>query len=109
MSSGIDFLPFQKNKISPESPYIFNLSIPGTRSEVMTRVLSDQGVLVSPSSACSSRKKRERVQKGYGKDSIYIEGSLRISISPTNTDEEINNLVFELEKAVKELRVTYDR
>ncbi len=87
------------------APHIINISFLGVKSEVLLHSLEGDGIYVSSGSACSSKK------KGYShvltamklKDSV-IDSSLRISISDTNTKEEIDYAVLEIKKQVELLR-----
>jgi cysteine desulfurase len=52
-------------------------------------MLSDKGIYVASGSACSSRQKVSRVLKEMGVGQKYIEGSIRVSFSQFNTEEEV--------------------
>ena len=89
--------------ISPEhsSPYIISFSslLP---SEVYTRMLSDRGVSASSGSACSNNAKGEgeRILLGMGVRPDTASRAVRISLSNSTTDEEIEGLIA----VIKELR-----
>lgn len=82
----------QINGPKPEcaAPHIVNLAFPGVRGEVMLHALEADGIYVSTGSACSSKKLKVSavlLQMGYAP--ARAESSLRFSLSPFTTDEEI--------------------
>lgn len=90
---------------SPEDalPYIVNISLPGYRSETLLNFLSDNGVYISSGSACAKGHKSP-VLTAAGLDGKIIDSSLRISMSPFTTGEEIEYFVKTLETATKVIR-----
>lgn len=87
------------------TPYMVNLSFPGTRGEIVLHTLESKGIYVSTTSACSSKDKKEsHVLKAMGISSEDIEGSIRVSFSYKNTYEELDTFVAELKHAVEEIR-----
>ena len=88
--------------LSPEnsSPYIISFAskLP---SEVFTRMLSDKGVYVSSGSACSNNaKKGENIIDAMGFGSKRAMGSIRISLSDDNTEEETDYLISTVREAL---------
>ena len=73
--------------------HILSISIPGIRSEIMLRFLSERGIFVSAGSACSSKNADNRVLSNFGLDNKTADSTLRISFSAYNTSEEITELV----------------
>ncbi|MDR1317773.1 MAG: cysteine desulfurase [Spirochaetales bacterium] len=72
------------------SPYIVSLAFPPVPGEVLVRVLNDRGYAVSTGSACSARKKKDtRVIEGTGVSKKTAFSSIRVSIGPATTEEEI--------------------
>ncbi|MBQ7579514.1 MAG: cysteine desulfurase [Clostridia bacterium] len=70
---------------SPEencSPYILNLSFKNVRGEVLLHALSQMDILIANGSACSSKKRGNRVLEAMGKNKDEIDGAVRISFSP---------------------------
>ncbi len=71
------------------SPYVLNVSFPGLRAEVILHTLENYGIYVSVGSACSSHKKnRSSVLTAMGVGKSSIDGAIRISFSPDNTEEQ---------------------
>lgn len=87
----------------PEShlPNILHISIPGVLSSWALNALSEKGICVSAGSACSSRKKGNRVLEAYGLPKEEIETSLRISFTNSNTIEECRLLVEAIRQAME--------
>ncbi len=70
------------------APHILSISVPGIRSEIMLRFLSEKGIFVSAGSACSSKNADNRVLTNFGLDNKRADSTLRISFSKYNTKEE---------------------
>ncbi len=92
-------------RISPQdgSPYLLTVAARGLRGEILQRMLEERGVIVGTGSACSSKKPYSRVIEacGYGKD--VLGGVIRISFSPSTTEEEIGRAADALNDAAREL------
>ena len=85
------------------APHIVNIAFPGVRGEVMLHALESEGIYASTGSACSSKKlKVSAVLTQMGFASARAESSLRFSISPHTTREEI-------EYAAEKLGVLYNQ
>lgn len=84
-------------------PYIVNLSVPGLRSETLLHALAARGIYVSSGSACS-RGKRSPVLTALGLPSVRIDSALRVSLSHTNTPEDIDTFLAALQETAATLR-----
>ncbi|MDD6189128.1 MAG: cysteine desulfurase family protein [Clostridiales bacterium] len=84
------------------APHILSLSMPGYKSEVMMNYLDARGICVSKGSACK-RGKRSHVLEAMGLSNDVMDGSLRVSLCPENTLEEIQIFVEALADARAEL------
>ena len=84
------------------SPSICNFAFPGLLSEVFTRIINDKGVMISSGSACSSKNKakQERVLKQMGFTENICESSVRLSIGPSTTEDELKRAVAIIEKEI---------
>lgn len=71
------------------SPYILTISAKGLRGEVIMHTLENLGVIVGNGSACSSKNRFSRVIEACGYDKDVLDGVIRISFSPENTEEEM--------------------
>jgi len=85
------------------APHILSISIPGIRSEIMLRFLSEKGIYVSAGSACSSKHANNRVLSAFGLDNRTADSTLRISFSKYNTTSEIDSLCRALSEGSKSL------
>lgn len=88
----LDDIPDVQQNGASGVPHITNFTIPGTKSEVVMRILDMRGVCVSPGSACA-RGKRSHVLSSMGLPAKRIDGALRISLSPENTRGDIDALI----------------
>lgn len=102
---GIEIVPSARHS-NPEnySPYIICLSAPTIPSEVIVRILSDNGIYVSRGSACSSSSKPSPVLMAM-KTPIQIgKSAFRISTGWETTSNDIDKLINILTKHVLKLR-----
>lgn len=76
------------NSTDNAAPHILSISVPGIRSEIMLRFLSERGFFVSAGSACSSKNADNRVLSNFGLEDKRADSTLRISFSKYNTKEE---------------------
>lgn len=75
---------------SLDSPYVLNISVMGTKGEVMLHSLEMKEIYVSTGSACSSKKKNQsHVLKALGLDDVAIEGAIRLSFGESLTEEQV--------------------
>ena len=89
------------------SPYILSVSFPGIGAEVLQHSLEDYEVFVSVGSACSSHKKdRSRTLTAMGYDLKTIDGAIRLSFSPQNTEGDAGLAAQALMECV---RILYKR
>ena len=85
-------------------PGILNLSLPGIRSEIMLNALSGRGICVSAGSACSAHARKESAAlKAFGADAREMDTAIRISLSHTNTEEEVRVLCRAMEEEMEKL------
>lgn len=91
--------------LSPENavPHILCFSLPGSRSEVNVRILSDRNVFVSGGSACS-KGKASYVLTAMNVPQTISSGALRVSMCPQNTREDIDALI----EGLKEVSNTFN-
>jgi len=87
------------------APHILNVSFANIKGEVLVHSLEKDGIYVSTGSACTSRKdKISHVIKSLNLPKNYRNGSIRISLSPYNTKQEMEFTVQSLKKHVESLR-----
>lgn len=88
------------------APHIINIMLPSIKSETMLHHLSSKGIFVSSGSACSSNSATKRVSRalrGFGLSDFEADCSMRISLSPYNTKEEIDLLCNALKDGIDKL------
>ncbi|MCR5486043.1 MAG: cysteine desulfurase [Lachnospiraceae bacterium] len=86
-------------------PYIISLSVKGVRSEVLLHALEDRGVYVSAGSACSSNKPSvSAVLKAISVPEEALSSTIRISLCPGNTEEEIRYAAGCMREIIPRLR-----
>lgn len=72
---------------------IASVRLPGIRSETMLNYLSSREIYVSAGSACSARsKKKSAALSAFGVSDNDADSTLRVSISHTNDEEDIDAL-----------------
>jgi len=82
-------------------PHIANLTLPRIKSETMLNFLSGRGIYVSAGSACSASSGRlSHALRAFGCTDEIIDSSLRVSLSYTNTTEDIDALCTALREGV---------
>ncbi|HHX50193.1 MAG TPA: cysteine desulfurase [Clostridia bacterium] len=88
------------------APHILNVCFDGVdRGEVLVHMLEEKGVYVSTGSACHSRRTEpSHVLKAMGLQEERLFGAIRISLSPFNTMEQIQEAPDILSKVVREFR-----
>ncbi len=81
------------------APHIINICFPVVKSEIMLHSLEEDGIYVSSGSACSSKRKEySHVLKAINVPENLIDGSLRFSLTYTNTKDEIDYVVKNVKK-----------
>jgi len=93
-------IEYQINSSNKGSPYILSISIPKVRAESILYMLEDEGYIIGNGSACSSKKKDNRVLSAMGVENYLIEGSIRVSLSNNTRKEDIISFVKTLEKVI---------
>jgi cysteine desulfurase len=83
-----------------------NFSFSGINGEDLLIKLDEYGIEASTGSACSSNKKQKasHVLKALGLNYDQISGSIRFSIGPQNTQEELKITIDTLKKLIIEFR-----
>lgn len=86
------------------SPAIMCFAFEGLKSQVLSNMLEEDGIIIGLGSACSSKNKQNRVMQAIGMDKKHIEGVVRVSFSKYNTAEEVEFLARKLSQHVSSLR-----
>ena len=88
------------------APHVINITLPSIKSETMLHHLSAKDIYVSSGSACSSNSATKRVSRalrGFGLSDFDADCSMRISFSPYNTKEDIDELICQLQEGIEKL------
>ncbi len=101
--SNLNDLPCIINSTEENSPYILSLTFKGVNGETLVHMLEQKGVYVSTGSACSSRKKGNRILSAMNIRPEDVVGSIRVSFSKHNTMEEIETASTILKNCYNEL------
>ena len=95
------------NSPADASPHVLNIAFPGVRGEVLVNAFSKQGVMLSTTSACSSKHaKVNEVLQAMGISTSRILGSIRLSFdyNTQSTDIKVFQDAFDtVYEEVKEL------
>ena len=84
-------------------PHILSIAVPGLRSEILLRFLSERGIYVSAGSACSAKHADNRVLSAFGLPDKIADSTLRLSFSADNTTAECDTFVKALSDAMQTL------
>lgn len=87
------------------APHILPVSLPGYKSEVVLRFLSDRGVYLSSGSACH-RGKPSHVFAALKLPRAVLDGALRVSFSYDTSKEDVDALIEGLKAAKEQLFTT---
>lgn len=101
----IENIRFNTPEGERSAPHILSVSFRGVRGEVLLHALEKHGIYISTRSACSSKQRQAGgVTEAIGLSSEEAEGTIRISLCPFNTEEEVDILVDALATEVGALR-----
>lgn len=93
------------NSPKDSAPQIINVSFPGVKGEVLVNAFSKHGVMISSTSACSSKRgKLNEVLLAMGVPDARIEGSIRISMGVHTTEEDIQRFKEVFEEVYEEVK-----
>ena len=92
------------NRAPVSAPHIVSVTLPRIKSETMLHFLSREGIAVSAGSACSAHAAGPSgTLIAFGLPTAEADTTLRISLCPENTEEEIDALIAALKKGVSSL------
>lgn len=93
------------NSPKDSAPQIINVSFPGVKGEVLVNAFSKHSVMISTTSACSSKRgKLNEVLLAMGVPDARIEGSIRISMGVHTTEEDIQRFKEVFEEVYEEVK-----
>ncbi|UFT98039.1 cysteine desulfurase [Radiobacillus kanasensis] len=86
------------------APHILNFSLPGFKPEVVIHAIEKEGFIISTKSACSSKNKDESaVLAACGLPKDRTTSALRVSLSYSNTMEEIHSFSLAFQSVKQQL------
>ncbi len=81
------------------APHVLSVALPPVRSQTMLFALEGEGIYVSNGSACSSRKQKvSGVLSAMGIDNLTADCTIRMSLCPGMTNEEIDYTIAAVRK-----------
>lgn len=94
----------QVNTMKDGAPHIVNLSFIGVKGEVIVNSFSKRGIMISTTSACSSkRSKLNESLLSLGVSDEAITGSVRISFDQYTTAEDIHQFIEAFKEVYEEM------
>ncbi len=85
--------------------HILTISVRNLKGEILVNALQTRGIIVSTSSACSSKQtKTSHVIKSIGLSDDYIRGVIRISFGTSNTDQQIEHFIENFSAIMKQVK-----
>ena len=99
--SDMEGISFYLNNAENHLPYVLNIGFPGQKNDLLLLRLDLAGISISTGSACTAGiiQSSHVLEAMYGKHSERLKESVRISLSPQNTIEELQYL----SKTLKEI------
>lgn len=89
----------------PHLPHILNISFKGVNGKALVLLLSKEGVMVSSGAACSNGlNEPSHVLMAMFNDEDRARSAIRISFSPENTEDEVEEAAQKIKDAVEFLR-----
>lgn len=86
------------------APHIINVSFKNVPGEVLVHYLEGKDIYVSTGSACSSKARDNRILEAISLEKEYRQGAIRISLGHFNTFDEVEYVIDNIKKAVKDIR-----
>lgn len=87
------------------APHIVSLSVGGIRSEVLLHALENKGIYISAGSACASNKPAiSETLKAIRVEQRFLDSTIRFSLCPQNTDEEVEYAIETMNEILPQLR-----
>ena len=95
-------LNYYLNESQHQLPYVFNIGFPGQKNDLLLLRLDLEGISISTGSACTAGivQTSHVLEAFYGSDSHRLKESIRISLSPLNTENELKQLAQTLKNII---------
>ncbi len=101
-----EIAPEVRPNLPPENaPHIASLTLPRIKSETMLNYLSRMGICISAGSACSAhaKNKTSAALLAFGLSAAEADSTIRVSLSPATTEEELCRFADALNEGVRTL------
>lgn len=87
-------IDYYLNQGKDQLPYVLNIGFPGQRNDLLLLRLDLEGISISTGSACTAGvvQVSHVLQALYGESSPRLHESVRVSLSPQNTEQEMITL-----------------
>lgn len=90
------------------APHLISASFSGIRGEVLVHFLEQKRIFIAMGAACSSKRRGvSHVLEAIRLPQEQLLGTVRISLAPENTLDQIEYVVYSLKEAVEEIRNIY--
>ena len=88
-----------------ENPFTINISLLKKKASVFAEFLSNNNIMISTHSACSSKLDiGSPTLTAMGKNAVITKNAMRLSFAPTNTKEEIDRFIEVFDFGLKGIR-----
>lgn len=93
------------NSVQHGAPHIVNIAFPGVKGEVIVNSFSKRGIMISTTSACSSKRaKLNETLTALNVPDDAIAGSVRVSFDKYTTEEDINAFIKAFDEIYEEMK-----
>ncbi|EFO01881.1 cysteine desulfurase [Streptococcus oralis ATCC 35037] len=95
-------LDYYLNESNHQLPYVVNIGFPGQKNDLLLLRLDLEGISISTGSACTAGivQTSHVLEAFYGPNSHRLKESVRISLSPLNTEVELKQLAQTLKNII---------
>ena len=100
--SELEGVQYYLNRGEHQLPYVLNIGFPGQKNDLLLLRLDLAGISISTGSACTAGivQSSHVLEAMYGANSERLKESVRISLSPQNTVEELQTLAKTLKEII---------
>lgn len=98
----LEGIQYYLNRGKHHLPYVLNIGFPGQKNDLLLLRLDLAGISISTGSACTAGivQSSHVLEAMYGANSERLKESLRISLSPQNTVEDLQTLAKTLKEII---------
>ena len=100
--SELEGVQYYLNRGEHQLPYVLNIGFPGQKNDLLLLRLDLAGISISTGSACTAGivQSSHVLEAMYGANSERLKESVRISLSPQNTVEDLQTLAKNLKEII---------